>query len=86
MTKQYLEFMIKSLKKDIKILVKNKYAERTHDLLNMVMLEEIPELIKFLEHVNKVVNEEIGDVTDQYMKGYKDACEQIRREIFNENE
>lgn len=84
MNKVMVEYYIENLKKDIKILVDNKYHPRCHDLLNMVLLEDIPELIKFIEKVTKSLDVELPHPTGQFQKGEAEAINSIRREIYGE--
>jgi hypothetical protein len=74
---------LKNLKEDLQTCVKAQYHISVHDLLSMLLIEEIPELIKFVERVNNTFEKDLGDVTGDYMKGYKDGVAQVKREIYN---
>lgn len=50
--------------------------------MNMVFYEDIPELIKFMEKVNKAFDGKSPEASGQYAKGYRDAIEDLKREIY----
>lgn len=84
MTKELLKEYIRNLEKDTKILIKEKCHPRTSDLQMMVMTEDLPEILKFLKNINKVLNFKTPDVTGEYSNGYWDGINQIRNEILDD--
>ena len=84
MTKELLKEYIRNLEKDIGIITKEKYHQRCHDLMQMVFLEDLPEILKMLKKVNKVFDIKTPKTTGSYQKGYYDGIEQIERELFDE--
>lgn len=84
MTKELLKEYIRNLEKDTKILIKEKCHPRTSDLQMMVMTEDLPEILKFLKKVDKVFKIKSPIVEGKYMTGYRDAIDQVERELFDE--
>lgn len=74
--------ILEYLKADLEIIKRDKYHERCHDLLNMVMYEEVPALIQFVEKVNKAFSVEIPEATGDQYRGFKCAIETLKRVIY----
>lgn len=71
---------LNNLEKDAKtILVK---PEHHLDLLNMVLSEDVPELIKFARRVSEVFKRPIPEGCGEQYQGYIDTIANLEREIF----
>lgn len=81
MTEKLLKYYLRNFKKDLKILKDNKFRDRTKDLMVMVLSEDVPEIVKFVRNVVKVIDYEPYGTGD-YCAGYKDALNDIRRRIY----
>ena len=84
MTKELLKEYIKNLKKDTDILIKENCHPRTKDLQMMVMTEDLPEILKFLQQVQRVFHFQKPDLDNRYSRGYLDGIQQIESEIFDD--
>jgi hypothetical protein len=78
MTQEILE----NLKTDLELLMRDKFHTKHEDLINMVFLEDIPELIKFVERVNKALETELPLATGDQYRGFKCAVETLKRELY----
>lgn len=76
------EQFLNNIETDIKQCFNDQYHIKCHQLLNILVLEEIPALIEFVRKVDKSVNLNIPEVSGDYQNGYKDAILQIKREIY----
>lgn len=74
--------LLDNLETDIKLLIKDKFHIKHLDLMNIAISEEVLELIKFARKVNNVLDHNIGSVTGDYMSGYKDGINQVKKEIY----
>lgn len=77
------EEQLKELEKDLKDCFNLQYHPECHNLLNILVLEEIPQLIEFARKVNKAFIMDIKYCSSDYQKGYIDAVNQLIREIFD---
>jgi len=77
-----LNALLQYLKGDLEIIKRDKYHERCHDLLNMVIYEQVPALIEFMERVNKAFSTELPEATGDQFRGFKCAVETLKREIY----
>jgi hypothetical protein len=84
MTKTQLKETIRNLQKDTDILVKENCHPRTKDLQMMVMTEDLPEILKLLNKLYKVFNFKPKQCDNQFSKGYNDALNDLKREIFDD--
>lgn len=75
------EEFLKNLETDIKDCILLKYHPECHNLLNILLSEEVPELIKYVRKIHKVLEQKIPVATGDYYWGYADALEQVKREI-----
>jgi hypothetical protein len=72
------------LKADLEIIKKDEYHPKCHDLLNMIILEEVPALIEFIQKVNKNFTGNIKESTGPYMLGQIDCYKMLKRNIYGE--
>lgn len=71
------------LKADLEIVKKDNYHPRCHDLLEMIVTEEVPELIKFVEKVNKIFEGNPKDIyEDGYVEGYIQCYIDLKKDIY----
>jgi hypothetical protein len=77
-----MEKILDFLEEDTKQCIKDEYHARCHDLLNVIMYEELPELIKFVRKVNKALNTPLPNGTGDNYHGFKMAIETLKREIY----
>lgn len=77
------EEQLKELENDLKLCFKTQYHSECHNLLNILVLEEIPQLIEFTKKVNKAFKNIPENVQGTYQMGYIDAINQLKREIFD---
>lgn len=82
MTKEQVEYYIDSIKKDIEVLVKNEYRKRTHDLIDSLLLQDLPKIIEWVENVNKVLDVKLPDGTGRMHEGASDMLESIKRQVY----
>lgn len=73
--------LLDNLEKDLKTLVQDNFHPRNQDLINMVFLEDLPELIKFARKVHKAIDIKHLDSTGGYDAGFLHGMLQIKREI-----
>lgn len=83
MTKTQLKETIRNLKKDTVLLIEENLHPRCNDLMQMVMKEDLPEILKFLQQVYRVFDFELPDKDNSYTRGYNDGIKQIESEIFD---
>lgn len=76
------EEVLKNLKSDLNVIKNDKYHPRVHDLLNIVISEDIPSLILFVEKVNKIFSKQLPEATGDQFRGFKCAFETLKREIY----
>lgn len=74
--------LLDNLETDINLCKKENYHINCHNLLEMLMSEDIPELIKFARKVNEVLDKEIGPTSGDYMSGFKEGIQQVKRSIY----
>lgn len=82
MTEKLLIQYIKNLTEDTNLLIRDNLHPKHIELQKMVIYEDIPEIIKFLKKVQKVLNFKKPYNTGA-MKNYYDGIEQIKREIYD---
>lgn len=75
------EEFLKNLETDLKDCIDTKFHPECYNLLNILLLEEVPVLIEFVRKVNKVLDQKIPRATDDYYWGYADALDQVKREL-----
>lgn len=78
-----IKVLLENLKSDLDLIIKSNFHPRNLDLMNVVIKEEIPELIKFVEKVHNALNFEDEYPSGSYDKGYMDGLNQIKREIYD---
>lgn len=74
------EEMLNNLEKDCKTVL--QHPNNNLDLLNMVLSEDVPELIKIARRVAKAFKDPLPDGTGQVHQGYCDAICSLRKEIY----
>ena len=75
--------ILEYLKTDLKLVKDSEYHVSVHDLLNMMVLEEIPMLIEFIERVNSHFSVEMPkNPTGPYAKGYMDSYNDSKRNLY----
>ncbi len=74
--------LLDNLETDINLLIRDNFHPKHQDLINVTIKEEIFELIKFARKVNEVLDEEIGPTSGDYMSGYKEGIQQVRKQIY----
>jgi len=84
MTKSQLKNYIRNLEDDTELIIKENLHPRCNDLMQMVMKEDLPEILKFLQQVYRVFDFELPDKDNSYTRGYNDGIKQIESEIFDE--
>lgn len=75
--------LLNNLEIDINLLIKDDFGSKNKDLMRIAIGEEVLELIKFARKVNNVLDHNIGSVTGDYMSGYKDGINQVKKEIYD---
>lgn len=60
------------------------HPTRNSDLLNMVLTEDVPELLKFARKVSEVFKRPVPEGCGEHFKGYVDAIHELEREIFGD--
>lgn len=67
---------------DIKTCVKDQYHPKCHDLLNILLLEEVPALIAHIRRLNKSLSTPLPSGTGDNYHGFKMALETLKRELY----
>jgi hypothetical protein len=70
------------LETDLKLVKKEEYNPRCHDLLNILVLEEVPELIRFIKHINECFNGKYPNGTGNQHQGAKDCYNTLKDLIY----
>lgn len=71
-----------NLRYDLEVVFNEQYHPRVHDLLNILVLEEIPELIQKIENVYKFIGqceESVGSGTA--FDSFKETIDSLKRAI-----
>jgi hypothetical protein len=74
--------LLDNLETDIKLLKEVKFHPNYQPLMNIAIGEEVLELIKFAKKVNDVLEKELGPTSGDYMSGYKEGIQQVRKQIY----
>lgn len=74
--------ILNNIKSDLELLKRDKFHQKHEDLINMVFLEDIPELIKFVEKVNEIFENNQKQATGDYMSGYYDCFDNLKKELY----
>jgi len=73
---------LKNLEYDLDMCFTHEFHISVHDLMNMLFKEDIPELIKFAKKANELFKEDMKDVSNGYMNGYKDCFNDLKKELY----
>lgn len=76
-----LEERLNNLEKDCKTIL--EHPSHHTDLLNMVLGEDVPELIKLARKASHAFKKPLPEGTGQVHQGYCDAICQLRKEIYD---
>jgi hypothetical protein len=74
--------MLDNLEADCKTILDRPAVYATGDLLNIVLSEDVPELIKFARTVDKALESILNPTAGEFSKGYAQAMMDLRKEIY----
>lgn len=74
--------LLDNLETDMNLLIRDKFHPKHLDLMNIAIGEEVLELIKFARKVNEAFEYEISPTSGDYMSGYKEGIQSVKREIY----
>jgi hypothetical protein len=72
--------MLDNLEADCKTVL--SHPNNNSDLLNIVLSEDVPELIKFARTVDKALESILNPTSGEFSKGYAQAMIDLRKEIY----
>jgi len=79
-----LNQILEHLEMDLRTVKNENYHPRCHDLLEMIVSEDIPELIAFVKKVNHLFDYTLPDGSGDQYRGFKICHESLKKDLYGQ--